>query len=103
MVKRSFLAFCVSLGFVIASFGLVSVPSGVMADSGSLARAVEQVKRRTGGKILSANTSREGKRKIHNIRVLTQQGRVKRFRVDARSGQFLNPRQDRHAPPSRRR
>jgi|GEM_PF-2696901 len=82
--------------------GLLSVAPQI-AHADSLEQAVEQVKRNTNGKILSANTVREGKRNVHNVRVLTQQGRVKRIRVDARSGQILKSRQGRHAPPPNRR
>jgi uncharacterized iron-regulated membrane protein len=53
----------------------------------SLDEAVSRVRRQTGGKILSAETSRVDGRRVHRIKVLTEQGRVQRLQVDARSGQ----------------
>ncbi len=53
----------------------------------SLDEAVSRVRRQSGGKILSAETIRIDGRKVHRIKVLTEQGRVKRLQVDARSGQ----------------
>jgi len=98
MLKREFFIFALSCLCLLST-------SVVFAEGhrASLERALEQVKGRTHGKVLSANTVREGSRNVHNIRVITEQGRVKRFRVDARSGKILNQRPGRHAPPPNRR
>ena len=49
----------------------------------TLEEAVRQVRERTGGRILAAETVREDGRTVHRIRVLVDQGRVKTFRIDA--------------------
>ena len=50
----------------------------------SLSEAVEQVRRQTGGRILSAETKVEGGREVHHIKVLTKDGKVKTHRVQGR-------------------
>lgn len=52
-------------------------------DGVTLEEAVRQVRQRTGGRILAAETVREDGRTVHRIRVLVDQGRVKTFRIDA--------------------
>ncbi len=47
----------------------------------SLSQAVDQVKRQTGGKVLSAKTEIRGDREMHIIKVITEDGRVKTVRV----------------------
>ena len=58
-------------------------PNIVVAQSGcmTLNRAVEQVRRQYGGRILSAETRMEGNREMHHIRILTEDGTVKTVRV----------------------
>ena len=55
---------------------LISVANAV-----TLSQAVEQVKRDTGGKVLSAQTRVQGNREVHFVKVLTQDGRVRTVRV----------------------
>jgi len=50
----------------------------------SLAEAIESVRRRTGGRILSAETRLQGGREVHHIKVLTEDGKVKTHRVPGR-------------------
>lgn len=50
----------------------------------SLSEAIESVRRRTGGKVVGAETRVEGGREVHHIRVLTKDGKVKTFRVNGR-------------------
>ena len=50
----------------------------------SLSEAVEQVRRQTGGRILSAETRVEGGREVHHIKVLTKDGKVKTHKVPGR-------------------
>lgn len=53
--------------------------------SSSLDQAVEQVRRETGGRILSAETVRQNGKRVHRIKVLTRDNRVKIIRVPAAS------------------
>jgi uncharacterized membrane protein YkoI len=55
-------------------------------DSISLDAAVAQARQRYNGKVLSAETKRVDGRKVHRIKILTQDGRVKRLQVDAGTG-----------------
>lgn len=48
-------------------------------------QAIEQVRRQYGGRIVSAETRREGNREVHYIKVLTKDGKVKTVRVQGRS------------------
>jgi hypothetical protein len=50
----------------------------------SLSEAVEQVRRQTGGRILSAETKMQGNREVHHIKVLTKDGKVKTHKVQGR-------------------
>ena len=52
----------------------------------SLDEAVAQARQRHNGKVLSAETTRVDGRKVHRIRILTQDGRVKRITIDAGTG-----------------
>ena len=52
----------------------------------SLDKAVAQARQRHKGKVLSADTVREDGRKVHRIKILMKDGRVKRTRIDAGSG-----------------
>ena len=51
----------------------------------SLSEAVEQVRRQTNGRILSAQTKTNGKREVHHIKVLTKDGKVKTVKVPGRN------------------
>lgn len=52
-------------------------------DGVSLDQAVAQVRRDTGGRILSAETVRENGRKVHRIKVLTRDNKVRIVRIEA--------------------
>lgn len=52
----------------------------------SLNEAVRQVQRDTGGRVLSADTLRQGGRAVHRIKVLTPSGHVRVYNIDAQSG-----------------
>ena len=58
----------------------------------SLDHAVEQIRRETGGRVLSAETERDDGRQVHRIRILTDDGRVRRIRIDGESGQRIRRR-----------
>jgi uncharacterized membrane protein YkoI len=53
-------------------------------DGMSLSQAVESVRRKTGGRIISAETKRSGDRDVHHIKVLTDDGKVKTHKVQGR-------------------
>jgi len=57
----------------------------------SLDQAVSQARQQYKGQVLSADTSYVDGRKVYRIKILTKDGRVKRTRIDARSGQSLPP------------
>ena len=50
----------------------------------TLAQAIEQVRRQTGGQILDAKTVVKGGREVHQIKVLTRDGKVKTHQVQGR-------------------
>jgi len=52
----------------------------------SLDQAVQQVRARTGGRILSAETVSQGGRAVHRIKVLLPSGHVQIVHVDAERG-----------------
>ena len=53
-------------------------------DGMSLSQAIESVRQRTGGKVLSAETRVQGGREVHHIKVLTKDGKVKTHKVNGR-------------------
>lgn len=60
-------------------------PTLARASSGkSLDQAVAQVRKQTGGRILSAETVQKKGRKVHRIKVLTRDNKVRIIHVDAR-------------------
>lgn len=54
-------------------------------DGLTLSEAVEKVRRQYKGRIVSAETRRNGNREVHIIKVLTEDGKVKTVRVPGRS------------------
>lgn len=48
----------------------------------TLAQAIEQVRRRTGGRVVSADTRVQGGREVHHIKVLTPDGKVRTHKVN---------------------
>ena len=56
-------------------------------DGISLDAAVAKARQRYHGKVLSAKTTRADGRKVHRIKILTNDGRVKRLQYDAGSGE----------------
>lgn len=50
----------------------------------TLSQAIEQVRRQTGGQILSATTKVKGNREVHHIKVLTKDGKVRTVKVPGR-------------------
>ena len=58
----------------------------------SLDEAVERVRRETGARILSAETREAEGGSQHVIKILTEKGRVRRVRVDPRTGNRIRRR-----------
>lgn len=52
----------------------------------SLDEAVAIVLERTGGRVVRADPAQQGDRLVYHIRVLTGEGRVRTYRVDAATG-----------------
>lgn len=71
----------------VADLGGPAVTDNQAAQSGgkTLNEAVEEVRRRYNGRILSAETKRSGNREVHHIKVLTEDGKVITVRVPGRS------------------
>jgi len=59
----------------------------------SLEQAVSEARDRYKGRVLSAETQRRGQADTHNIRILTDDGRVRRYNIDAESGRRIRPSQ----------
>ena len=53
-------------------------------DGMSLSDAVEQVRRQTDGRIISAETRTSNGREVHYIKVLTKDGKVKTHKIQGR-------------------
>ncbi len=56
----------------------------VQSDGMTLSQAIESVRRKTGGKVVSAETRVQGGREVHHIKVLTTDGKVKTHKVNGR-------------------
>ncbi|MCW8906456.1 MAG: hypothetical protein OQL28_04340 [Sedimenticola sp.] len=50
---------------------------------------VRQIRRETGGRVLQAETRDRNGQREHHVRIITDRGKVKRYRVDAGSGEKL--------------
>ena len=61
----------------------------------TLDEAVENARKRVGGRVISAETQETNGQRIHNIRLLTKDGKVKRIRIDSESGSRVNGRRSR--------
>jgi len=55
------------------------------SDGPSLNEAIEQVRRQYNGRIVSAETRISGKREVHHIKVLTDDGKVKTVQIPGRT------------------
>ena len=53
-------------------------------DGMSLSEAIESVRRKTGGRVVSAETKVQGGREVHHIKVLTKDGKVRTHKVNGR-------------------
>jgi uncharacterized membrane protein YkoI len=55
----------------------------------SLEDAVSRVRRQSDARVLSAETVRKNDREEHRVRIITDDGRVRRYRMDAETGDLL--------------
>lgn len=55
----------------------------------SLERATQMAVSRFPGRVVRAETTSRNGRRVHNVRVLGEDGRVRNVRIDAQTGQFL--------------
>jgi uncharacterized membrane protein YkoI len=80
------LIFCCFAATTGAAWELPSETRIQLAQNGgkSLSEAVEQVRRQTDGRIISAETKIKNGREVHHIKVLTKDGKVKTHKVQGR-------------------
>lgn len=73
-----------------AGAAVANAPVRLAQDNGiSLEQAISKVRRQYGDvTILKAETKRNNGRRIHRVKFLTEGGRVRTVRVDARTGEF---------------
>jgi len=86
MLKINHISFLIILFFIIPS----SVIANNLLLAFSLEESINDAKRVTNGKLISAKTVEEQQQNVHHIRILTNNGKVKRFRYDERTGKRLN-------------
>ncbi len=67
-------------------------PAGHTGRCVGLDGAVRGVRRKTGDRVLSADTVRVKGRDLHRIKVITRDGRVRQLYVDVKTGRLLRPR-----------
>jgi uncharacterized membrane protein YkoI len=74
-----------------ASFAPQDCPSARTVQRGgvSLSQATAIAQSRVPGRVVKAETVMSGDRVIHEIRILSDDGRVRTVRIDARTGEFL--------------
>ena len=77
----------------IALLIMLLMTSQAFAKGGvSLDEAVERARDRVGGRVISAETRERDGQRVHNIRLLTKDGKVKRIRIDGNSGKRMQGR-----------
>jgi len=62
--------------------------AAALSEQVSLDQAVRMVRERSGGRVLRAETQRQNGRTVHRIRVLSDDGRVRNYSVDAQTGRI---------------
>ena len=90
-VVTAMLCAALAFGGAVAPATPVAAEPLRMAQAGngiSLAQATRMVREQTGGQVLRAETKRDKGRTVHRIRVLTDDGRVRTYHVDAETGRI---------------
>lgn len=62
---------------------LFATPPLLARDASSLDNAVRQAREKSNGRVISAETREKNGRQYYNIRILTNDGKVRRYRFDA--------------------
>jgi uncharacterized membrane protein YkoI len=76
----------------LALLCLISQADAARRGQTSLDDAVSEARRQHDGRVISAETRHRGDgRNVHNIRILTPDGRVRRYQIDAESGRRVAP------------
>lgn len=89
-LTRIALALCATA--LLAADAQAGGKQGKGADPGfSLDEAVSSLRRGGQGRVLSADTVDRDGQPVHHIKILTDEGRVKRYRLDGESGQAMPP------------
>ena len=95
MITLKYSLLSLLLTAVVASQpGFAAGPDGHRGQSHrgiSLDRAASRAREDYRGRIISAETEQENGRGSHKIRILTEDGRVRRLQVDPRTGEYLRP------------
>lgn len=73
---------------VMAPTSSTAVDMATFDEAISLEEAVRRVRERTGGRVLRAETRRDNARVVHRVRVLSPDGRVRTWTVDAETGRI---------------
>jgi len=81
---------------------ILSVAIGLVAQSSlagprdemrsySLESAVSRARNQYQGRVISAETEKQNGQRTHKIRILTDDGRLERLRVDPNTGDYIRP------------
>jgi hypothetical protein len=97
--KNFITALLISLGLGLGLAGTVAAQSA--APTVTLDQAVSQVQQDTGGKVLSAESRRIGRRLEYRIKVLTPDGHVKVMAVSSEPGKNSSSTQSTKNPPAK--
>jgi uncharacterized membrane protein YkoI len=78
----------INIRFILAMIllSMMLLPHSYAIAEISLDQAVQQAKQRTGGRVISAETRKQNGDRIHNIRILTNDGKVRRMQIRADKG-----------------
>ena len=68
---------------LMAAHTEITAPAAIARDKVTLEEAVRRVRKQYGGRIVSAETQGKGDRRVHVIKVLTDDGRVRTVRISA--------------------
>jgi hypothetical protein len=63
--------------------GLLLLTATYTAADMSLDQAVKQARQRIGGRVISAETRNQNGHQVHNIRILSNDGKVRRLQINA--------------------
>ncbi len=74
---------CKRIIVMIGTLAAMLLPIAQANAQMSLDQAVQQAKQKTGGRVISAETRDQDGRPVYNIRILTQDGKVRRMQIRA--------------------